>query len=91
MGDVTLFSLPPPVLTGYAAWEARNRIKASRDPIAKEGRAFTQAEMKDAALEWMKREHADVKESAPDEWYAWLGLLVNFAQDLIPEGKDGEG
>jgi hypothetical protein len=32
MGDDLLFDLPPPLVTGYLAWEARNRIKVSHVP-----------------------------------------------------------
>jgi hypothetical protein len=51
-------------------------------------RSWSQDELRDAALDWMRKNYSDLLKSDPDKYHIRLGVLVDFVTDLMQNEKD---
>ena len=51
-------------------------------------RNFSEEELRDAALAWMRKNRAEGYEPNTDRYHEKLGLLVDFVTDLMQNGQD---
>jgi hypothetical protein len=62
----------------------RTQHSDSAAPIYAPSRTFTQEQLRDKAVRWMK----DHYKERNDEYYTRLGIMLDFVTDLVP--KEGE-
>lgn len=75
---------------GHENWQLagvcdRKFAYARDNPAGRSNKAFTQAEIIDAAREWIRAHYPD---STDDTRFQRLGLLIDFVTDLVPSDPD---